>query len=548
MTGSYWTQRARFSRRKAITAGIGGASAAMLLAACGGDHDNGQGATATEETEEPQKGGRFGYYTSTSENFNVVSNFYEGTRLSGVNVYDRLLTSRFDARRYVLEAAESIEQPEATRVIAKLKPGLVYQNKAPVNGRPVVVDDIVATQEYVKQLSNAFSRSFQIDFLDRMEAPDSRTIVFILKKPNAYLYGLNQLGNSTSQAIIPREMLSTLDSSQPIGSGPYVLDSAQLNSRYLFKRSETYREAAKGLPYIDEREIVMLTDPVAQEAAFRSGQIHVWVPTPGAFERVKNEMGSSVAVESAAGQGVFASYLNLSKAPWTDIRVREAMYRLTDRQQIVDLVFQGQAVVPPGPIPAGLTAYQLQASETQQYYQGDVAKAKQLLEAANFDLDKDYAVVCSSSSATNLQAAEVWAQQVSRAGIKLRVQSLPFAEWINRIRNADYDGIMGGSPGDDTPQRPLRLQHTNSQVQLQHMGLKDPTIDALIEKSEEAADIQENVRLVKQIQIELLKRYAGVNMLVTQQENWLRSQKLRGYDFQPNTSLAHYQLDMWLQS
>lgn len=522
----------------------------VLAAACGGDDgDDDDTSSSTEgNSEQPQKGGHFGFYTAPSENFNVVSNYYEGTRLAGVNVYDRLLTTRFDERRYVLEAAESIEQPNPTTVVAKLRPNLVYQNRAPVSGRPVLTEDIVADQAYVKQLASAFSRSFQVDFLDRAEATDARTIVFHLKKPNPYLFGTNQLGNATSQAIVPREMLANLDTAEPIGSGPYVLDSVQLNSRYLYKRSETYRDAAKGLPYIDEREVIMMTDAVAQEAAFRSGQIHIWIPTPGAFDRGVKEMGSSVTVESAPGQGVFASYLNLTRTPWSDIRVREAIYRSTDRQQIVDLVFQGQAVVPPGPVPAGLPAYQLDPKDTAQYYAIDLNKAKQLLWAANVDLSKEYDVICSTSSATNQQAAKVWAQQLSKVGLKLRIQSYAFAEWIKRITSSEYDVIMGGSPGDDTPQRALRLQHTNSQVQLKFMGLNDPTIDALIEKSEETSDIDENVRLVKQIEIELLKRYAGVNMLLTQQENWLRSPKLRNYDFQPNLALAQYQTEMWLKS
>lgn len=547
MYRSYWERR-RYSRRTALVLTAAAASSVALAVACGSDDKESSASAATGDEGKPQKGGHFGFYTSPSENFNIVSNYYEGTRLSGVAVYDRLLTTRFDKRRYVLEAAESLELSDPTTVVAKLHPNLKYQDKAPVSGRAVTTEDIVADQAYVKQLASAFSRSFQVDFLERAEATDNRTIVFHLKKPNPYLFGTNQLGNATSQAIIPKEMLPNLDTAEPIGSGPYYLDTVQLNSRYLYKHSETYRDAAKGLPYIDEREVIMMTDPVAQEAAFRSGQIHIWIPTPGAFDRVVKEMGSSAAVESAPGQGVFAWYLNLTRTPWSDIRVREALYRSTDRQQIVDLVFQGQAVVPPGPVPAGLPAYQLDPKDTAQYYKLDLNQAKQLLSAANVDLNKEYDVICSTSSPTNQQAGEVWAEQMSKVGLKLRIQSYAFAEWIKRITNSEYDAIMGGSPGDDTPQRALRLNHTNSQVQLKFMGLNDPTIDALIEKSEETSDIDENVKLVKQIEIELLKRYAGVNLLLTQQENWLRNPKVKNYDFQPNLALAQYQTEMWLQS
>jgi hypothetical protein len=40
--------------------------------------------------------------------------------------------------------------PDETTVIAELKPGLVYQDRRPVNGRPVLSEDIVVTQEYIR--------------------------------------------------------------------------------------------------------------------------------------------------------------------------------------------------------------------------------------------------------------------------------------------------------------------------------------------------------------------------------------------------------------
>ena len=45
--------------------------------------------------------------------------------------------------------------------------------------------------------------------------------------------------------------------------------------KYTYKKFANYREAKAGMPYFDTREIFALSDPVAQEAAFRSGQIGV---------------------------------------------------------------------------------------------------------------------------------------------------------------------------------------------------------------------------------------------------------------------------------
>ena len=50
---------------------------------------------------------------------------------------------------------------------------------------------------------------------------------------------------------------------------------------------------------------------------------------------------------------------NATKPPWNDVRVREALYRVGNRKQYLDLIQGGLGKVPPGPLPVGLTDYQL---------------------------------------------------------------------------------------------------------------------------------------------------------------------------------------------
>ena len=106
---------------------------------------------------------------------------------------------------------EKLELAEPNRLVMTLKPDMVYQNKAPVNGRKVVASDIVATQEYVKQMTNPENAGFQRNFLDRIEAPNDNTVIFHLKNPTAYLFSSTYLANPTAQPIIPKEMLPQID-------------------------------------------------------------------------------------------------------------------------------------------------------------------------------------------------------------------------------------------------------------------------------------------------------------------------------------------------
>jgi len=547
---SYWNSvvnKRTITRRRALGLAASGLGGAALLAACGGSSDSTpspDGDTAQTEGT-PKSGGRFGTNTADVNNLNIVSSWREGTQLGGATVYDRPLTAREDERRYVLEAMESIEQSDPLTVVMKLKAGMVYQNLAPVNGRAVKADDIVATQTYVTGLADAFDKNFQVDTLDSAQAPDDRTVIYKLKKPSAYVFGGSALGNANSQGIIPKETLDQLSTQRQVGSGPWYLDEYSINSRYLYKRFDKFRDASKGLPYFDEKEIFVFTDIAPTEAAFKSGQIHEWRSAPPAqLDRLERELGGTAKFYKAPGVQPYCFHLNMERGlPWqTDVRVREAFWRATDRKQILDLVFAGRGVVPPGLLPAGLKAYQLESKDTEQFFKTDVAKAKQLLSAASFDLGKEYRVLGYSHE----QTAQAWQQQLSQVGIKTRIEGVTSNEIFNRWSANDFDTTITGSPNDNTPYQALRLQHTKGwSTVFRHFGLQDSAIDALVEKSEQAVDPEENVKLVKEVQMEAIKKFSSSYYYLTRDYYDVVSAKIKGWEV--IQSYPNYRSQAWFE-
>jgi peptide/nickel transport system substrate-binding protein len=547
------------NRRRFVLGSLGlvTGSAAFLIA-CGGSEDKPQaqatapGATtapaAAAATQTPKRGGRLleAWYTSTN-NVNPTTNYTEGIILSGVKSYDRLISQRLGkdtAKEYVLEAAQSVEQPDPTTIIFKLRPGLTYQNRPPVSGRAVSAEDVVKDELYRRD-NPAVGNFFQNVSMQSVEAPDAQTVAYKLKTPNAYTFSSANLA-ALAQCIIPQELLGNLDSAWPTGSGPYELVEYNLNTRYFYRRFDGYRGAGSGLPYIDEREVRILVDPAAQEAAFRSEQLHIWrVPVPTLIDALQRELGDKIVLDEFLSTAIVTLSLNGTRPPFNDVRVREAVYRVLNRQQYVDLLEGGHGQIAPGPLPVPLSEYQLDPKQTEKYFKPDPRAAKQLLDAAGFPYDKELDVSALTTPRNN-QGMEVFQQQASQIGIKTRLTPLPFADWISqKVATGNWDAWYAGHPANDSPQNVLRLQHTNTYTQHVYNGLKDPQVDAMIEKSEQTLDRDQRIKLVKDIQIALLEKYTPFIVTHDYNDIWAHWKFVRNYEPMVTTQ-AMYLTDMWL--
>jgi peptide/nickel transport system substrate-binding protein len=469
-----------------------------------------------------------------------------------LRVYDRLVSQRpgkDSAKEYVLEAAQSVELPDPTTIVFKLRPGMKYHDRAPVSGRVVDSEDVVKTHIYIRDEPRATIKFFETLSMQSAATPDAQTVVFSLKQPNAYVFSGTQLCHPSASCIIPREMLDTLDTAVQIGSGPYTLDQYELGARYLYKRFDGFRDAARGLPYIAERELRIITDPAAQEAAFRSRQAHIWgypagAPLPTIAERVKKDLSDKIEADEYLNPALVTVAVNPNKPPFTDVRVREALYRILNRQQLVDLLEGGHGKVTPGPLPIPLTEYQLDAKQTEKYFRQDARAAKQLLDAAGFPYDREVQMA-NILGARQQQGGEIVQQQAAQVGMKIRVSSVPFPEWVTSVGRPDWEMWFSSHPPYDTPHLDLRFQHTDTLFAIKHTGLRDPEIDRMIDRSETTLDRAERVKLVKDVQLAALEKYTGFINTHSITTFLLRWKPVKDFELNPMYQPMS-QVQMWL--
>jgi peptide/nickel transport system substrate-binding protein len=105
-----------------------------------------------------------------------------------------------EGKSIIGDLAESWETPDDTHWIFKLRGDAVFHDLPPVNGRPVVAEDIVKSIDRYRSTPGANTAWDQ--WTERYEATDPRTFTEVTKQPYGYL--LMDLGSPLT-AILPIE-------------------------------------------------------------------------------------------------------------------------------------------------------------------------------------------------------------------------------------------------------------------------------------------------------------------------------------------------------
>lgn len=476
--------------RRTFLRGMGATLAAStvgggLLAACSGNTTQSTSSSGASSGQAARGGSANLAIQDTPVNMDPA----QAELYSSMQVYQNIFSEliKVDANyNYHPNLATSWSQESDTAWLFEIVDNAVFSN-----GEPVTANDVAFTIQRIK--SQALGPYFE--FFDKTEIINPHKFRIHLAKPFGPLEAtISYLLDITNEKAIKAHNPATT----PIGCGPYKLKEWVHNSHVTLERYDKYFK--KDVPYLDEVTFTSVGDDTVRLSGLQTGQFQ-WIQ--GVPPQQTTTLMSSSSIDHTPAKPVFPYilFLNCSRPPFNDQRVRQAVAWAVDRDEIVKLAFFGTAVASAEPIAKQNPFY----SGVNPYSGGpDLDKAKSLMRQAGVS-HADVVFLSQAEVPLYTAIGQVLKSQLAKIGLNLNIQTLSSAEWFGEFSALKY-GL--GVTYESTTVDPANSYYLDvySKSPFNWTGCKSPAIDAALQKF----TFQSDQKLRKQYYPELVHTVAEV--------------------------------------
>jgi peptide/nickel transport system substrate-binding protein len=406
--------------RRTFVAGGMGAVGLAALAACSRGASPVSAAATSAKAGTAKRGGilTVGSLGSNKDTLDASQSSTDMDQQRCQNLYDSLTFLEAGLPYHFSPAlAESIEiAPDAMSATVRLRSGVEFHN-----GKTLGAEDLIFTMQRILDPAKPGRAHTAFAAVDPngMTKVDALTVKFSFKSPDAVF---DKRWGTGSTMILP----VGFDPAKPVGTGPFMFKSFTPGARSEFVRNPNYW--IKGQPYLDELHIIDFADNTSRTAAMLSGQIQA---LDGLEPSLLGQLSAAHLQTLITKSGFYQPItMRVDKAPFSDVRVRQAFRLIVDRDAMVQQAYSGYATVAndmPDPADPGY------ASLPQRHQ--DINQAKSLLKAAGYE-GLAVTLTTAPENGSLVNSAQVFAQQAKAAGVNVKVANLTpdaydaqFTEW-----------------------------------------------------------------------------------------------------------------------
>ena len=266
----------------------------------------------------------------------------------------------------------------------EIKPGVKFTDGTPLDAQ-AVADNFDNWMSVDPDRRNNAATLYFKDAFKSAEATGPLTVRVELGRPYQPL--LTVLSQATLGILSPTALKRGLHANceQPVGSGPFVVETWNHGQNVVFKRNPGYNSAPanarhQGPAYVDGLVWKFLRDPTSRYGSLQAGESDVIYDVP-AVDWADAKQHYQV-IQHITGGTPQRLQLNTAFPPFDDIRVRQAFAMAADRKQAVQAVY-GDALPFAGNPVLGASAVDYRA-DLAQSYPFDPDRANALLDEAGW--------------------------------------------------------------------------------------------------------------------------------------------------------------------
>ena len=394
------------------------------------------------------------------------------------------------------DLAESWSQPSDTTYVFRLKRGVRWHGKPPVNGRELTADDVKYTYERFLATKGNGNKPV-LEMVDRIEALDRYTVKFTLSEP--FTPFLDALA-ATSTWIIAREAVEKFgDLKKPeavIGTGPWMLERHEPNAKVVFVRNPTY--FILGLPYVDGVEATIDVDPASRFSAWLSGKYDFGPEYQQVVRRVDLEIARprKPGLQTADYVWFTGGYtaVKLDQEPFKDVRVRRAMGRASNWREFLEASPHAMGRGAPNPaVPAAAAEWSIPIAELtregRELYEPDIPAAKRLLAQAGYP--NGFKVPCESTAGYGpdyMDRMSIALKNYKAAGIETELRLKEYGAYIASTIYGKFEKMTFGLRGAWLDPDAYLYRACMPGQPLNAAGVDDPRLTEMIKLQRRTAD------------------------------------------------------------
>lgn len=403
----------------------------------------------------------------------------------------------------------------------KLRSGVKFHD-----GSAMEAADVVASVKRLLSKDIASPLASRLSAVESANAIDAQTVELKLKEPSAAL-----LSSLATIAIVPRSMETNKDAlqRQPVGTGPFRFQEWQPNGYILLTKNEAYWE--KGLPKLSGLKFNIVPESATRQVGLTNGQ-YALLPNIDAATALQLKGKPNVKLAETMDLAYTLIGMNVSKPPFDNPKVREAVNYAINRKEIVEAALFG-AGVPGGPLSPALKSWALDVKEFG-CYAHDPAKAQALLKEAG--VTTPVAVSMKVLPRQDIKdVAQVVQEQLNKAGFRVELINQEQGQFIQDWRNSNFDMFASINAGQPDPDEYFyRTFRTGGSTNV--FKYSDAEIDSLLDKARTLSDQAERRKVYDQVQKKLACSGPVAHLTYGTLFSAMND-KLKGYDVMPNRSL-----------